>query len=228
MLLGVLPALAVGASGGAGTAPRTQEFRTPMIVRQIAMDGPRVAYAGWTSSRHCPRIYVWNVLNGQRTAVSHLRTCNVAGARRRRPARGLDRPHGGEHRGDRQAATSRPCRRQGAAAREDRALRRGVLRNPRCWLGAWIQGLAGSDSLLAVSRWTTDTKTDVQRFTRGGLDVIGSDGLRRVVAGQDGIVAACGRFGHTSPCFAQRGTIGELTTYQARRMSPSTPAPESS
>lgn len=211
MLLGLLPALAVGASADAGTAPRTQEFRTPTIVRQIAMDGPRVAYAGWTSSRHCPRIYVWNVLNGQRTAVSHLRTCNVtelAVAGRR--VAWIVHTAGNTEETDKLYVSSLPTAKERLLARTARYAEE-CSANPRCWSGTWIQGLVGSDSLLAVSRWTTDTKTDVQRFTRGGLDVIGSDGLRRVVAGQDGIVAAAADSGHVA-VLRTAGDIDE--TYQ--------------
>ena len=212
MLLGLLPALAVGASAGAGTAPRTQEFRTPTIVRQIAMDGPRVAYAGWTSSRHCPRIYVWNVLNDQRTVVSQLRTCNVeelAVAGRR--VAWIVRTAGNTEWNDKLYVSSIPAKERLLAQTARYTYE--CSTNPRCWSGPWVYGLVGSDSLLAVSRWTTDTRTGVQRFTRGGLDVIGSGGLRRVVVGQDGIVAASADSGHIA-VLRTAGDIDELGTYQ--------------
>lgn len=185
-----------------------------MIVQHVAMDGPRVAYAGSGTGKHCPRIYVWNVLSGQRTAVSHLRTCKVAelaiaGSR----VAWIVRTAGNTEWNDKLYASFLPTAKERLLAKTERYTDE-CTANPRCWWGTWIYGVIGSDGLLAVSRWTTDTKTDVQRVTRGGLDLIGSGGLRRVVVGQDGIVAAAADSGHVA-VLRPAGDIDELGTYEA-------------
>ena len=177
------------------------------------MDGPRVAYAGGAVGVHCPRIFVWNVWDKQQRAASHLRTCNVrelaiAGKR----VAWIVRTAGNTEWDDNLYVSSLPTAKERLLARSTRYAYE-CSEDPRCMSGTWIHGLVGSGSLLAVGRWTTATTGGVQRVSRGGLDVIGTHGLRRVVAGPDGIVAASADSG-TVAVLRPAGTIGELATYR--------------
>lgn len=212
MVAGISLLLAVGVTAGdAGNGPPPRTIGTQFGVSLIAMDGPRVAYAGGAIGTHCPRIFVWNVWSRQQRAVSHLRTCYVAElAVAGRRVAWIVRRAGNTEWNDKLYVSS-TARERLLASTARYAYE--CSDDPRCMSGTWIHGLVGSGNLLAVSRWTTDTRSGVQRVSRGGLDVIGAHRLQRVVAGRDGIVAAPADSGRVA-VLRPSGTIHELGNYE--------------
>lgn len=218
VVAGISLLLAVGVSAGdAGNGPPPRTVGPQFGVSLIAIDGPRVAYAGGAIGIHCPRIFVWNVWSRQQRAVSHLRTCNVAElAVARKRVAWIVRRAGNTEWNDKLYVSSLPTARERLLASTERYAYE-CSDDPRCMSGTWAHGLVGSGRLLAVGRWTTDTTGGVQRVTNGGLDVIGAHGLRRIVVGRDGIVSASADSGKVA-VLRPTGTIGELITYRPERV----------
>lgn len=186
----LLLALTVPAAAGKTPTPIPRTLRTPSIWA-MAMDGPRVAY---NSEGKDNKIFVWNVLTGQRTLMSGSGTVSAA------PIGGYRIPglaiagrrvawiaaSGGNSERDETLFTA------SLPAANERELARAVrwasdCPTGLCPAGGWIHGLVGSGGVLAVSRWTTSHDGST---LAGGLDLITARGLRRIIAGSDGIVAA--------------------------------------
>ena len=179
-------ALAVPAAAGKTPPPRVKPTENP--IDTFAMDGPRLAYAV-NDENGCDRIYIWNVLTGRRVRVSARNACDGWMHIR---ALAVDRDHaawiligcGNSECNDvlYSSSLSKP---------HERKLAEGYRRGENCSVGdcpegTWIDGLVGSGSVLAVSRWSADPNG---AFLSGGLDVLGTRGLRRVVSGPQGIIA---------------------------------------
>jgi hypothetical protein len=184
--------LLFGLPSAAGKAPVPRTVRTP-VLWAIAMDGPRVAYH--SEANYTQKIVVWNVLTGRRTLMSGSGTSGatnssgpwiwglaIAGRR----VAWIAAMAGNSERDETLFTSSLPAPRERKLA--------GAVRSASdcptglCPEGDWIHGLVGSGSVLAVSRWKTGD--DGSTLAGGGLDLITARGLRQIVPGSNGIVAA--------------------------------------
>jgi hypothetical protein len=212
----LLFALAVPAATGKMPAPRVKRTDDPIYA--AAMDGPRFAYNIAGGVGHGNKILVWNVLTGRRTLVSGMDTRKatpsgggaidglaIAGTR----VAWLAYSNGNYEYDETLFTSSTAAPRERARARAVR----GASDCPagRCVGGSWIDGLVGSDSVLALSRWST--QHDGSILPGGGLDLIAAGGLRRIVSGPDGIVAKAADAGRIA-VLRSSGTIGESLIYK--------------
>lgn len=189
----LLLALTVPAAAGKTPTPVPRTLGTP-VVWGLAMDGARVAYnCEDTVNVSSNKIFVWNVLTGRRTLMSGRGTSRAAVgstpiwglAIAGRRAAWIAASAGNSERDETLFTSSLP-------AAKERKLAQAVrwaedCPTGLCPEGAWIHGLVGSGSVLAVSRWSTGADGST---LKGGLDLVTAHGLRRIVAGSNGIVAA--------------------------------------
>jgi hypothetical protein len=186
-------------AAGAGTTPAPKAIHTKPAIQSIAMGGHRMAYDLETlvtcekkvCSATCNRVFVWDISAGTNRRVSGKQTCHAnnssTGAGVREMAIAGERMawivnQGGNTESNDYLYTASlpgPNERRLAAARRFGDVG-GILK------GTWIGNLVGSGNLLAVNRWATD---ETGAVTRSGLDVIGGRGLRRVVSGQEAMLA---------------------------------------
>jgi hypothetical protein len=180
LLLLALPA-------AAGQGPIEKMKRTQNPIETFAMDGPRLAYAV-EDANGCDRVYVWNVLTGHRARASKGESCDYARVVALAVSRGrtawIEVSCGNSECDYALYSSSFPKlseRRLAVAIRMGDDCSAGG-----CLMGDWIDGLVGSGKVLAVSRWSVDPNGT---FLKGGLYRLGTAGLKRVVAGQNGIIA---------------------------------------
>ena len=181
-LLLLLVALAPAARVPARTVKHSA---TP--IEASAMAGPRLAYAA-SDGRSCARIWIWNVRTGKQTrgsaCLAQYNLLRALAVDDHRTAWVLTTCGNSECNDDLYTASS-PANRN---RRLIDAHRVGVTcaSSSGCRDGDWVEGLVGSGNLLAVSRWSEGADGAI---TDAGLDVLGANGLQRVVAGPQGIVA---------------------------------------
>jgi hypothetical protein len=180
--------------GAAATASPTSEVRrTTGKVEALAMDGSRVAYdvASRSVGSGCNRVVVWNVTRRTADVVSGKGTCGadststgagvpelaVAGTR----VAWIVNLGGNTESNDYLYAASvpRPKERLVATAQRTGDVD-GILQ------GNWLGGLVGSDSVLAVNSWSTDSKNAV---LGAALRAIGPAALTTIATGQAATLA---------------------------------------
>jgi len=210
----LLLALTVPAASGKTPAPRT--LRTP-VIWAMAMDGPRVAY---NSEGNDNKIFVWNVLTGQRTLVSGsgtVRAAPVGGNRitglavAGKRVAWIAASAGNSERDETLFTASLPTPKERKLAGAVRFVYEDYPAGPRFVYGDWMHGLVGSGSTLAVSRWSTGDGG--LTLAGGGLDLITASGLRRIVTGPSGIVAADSDAGRIA-VLHQSGAFGDSFIYK--------------
>ena len=153
------------------------------------MDGARLVYAG--SALHaCEQTFVWNVMTGKQTRGSapSSRWCGYGAleglaVNRARIAWKLTSCGNCECTDVLLSSTSAASRARTVATADRLA---GDCDYPDRTKGGWIEGIVGSGSVMAVSRWLQDTNGTI---TGAGLDVFEAGGFRRIVTGPQGIVA---------------------------------------
>src|SRR5512133_60051 len=195
----------------AGTLPE-RTARTASGVENLAMDGPTVAY---TTNGGGLSAFTWNVLTGRKTRMSGAQTragtvgitgLPVAGKR----VAWIGSSAGNWEHLDTLFTSSVTAPKERVRASAHRYLTYDPPKTP--WLeGAWMQGLVGSGDVLAVSRWSTGLGGAT--LPDGKLDLIGAGGLRRIVVGTDGIVAASADSGRIAVLRAT-GVISETLVYR--------------
>lgn len=195
LLAGVLlsTALLVPAGAGASKAAHGKRLSTFGEIEAIAMDGPLVAYdvgARGNVQSGCNRVMVWNVKTGAQRKISGKATCQadqtstgagvaelaIAGHR----AAWIVNQGGNTEMSDSLYTSTWSSRKERRLATADRF---GDVGGPM--KGTWIGGLAGSGSLLAVNRWSTDAAGTV---TSGKLLRV-RRGLSKIASGSDTITA---------------------------------------
>ncbi|HSC51323.1 MAG TPA: hypothetical protein VLD16_13760 [Gaiellaceae bacterium] len=220
-LFALIPVAALALAAGAAGAPAPAKVRPAAgPIESLAMDGSRIAYdvrgdLGPGVGR-CNRVYAWNVAGGSLTTVSGKGTCQaditstgagvaelaVAGSR----IAWIVNQGGNSEKSDElyTALLPRPKERRLAAV-----VRTGGGEYGEPWVGGWIDGLAGSGTLLAVNHWSTAAGGVVDaarlRTITSGLRTIASgpqtlrvgstDGTRIAVLRQDGSVALYSKSG---------------------------------
>ncbi len=214
-------------AGAAQFHPMLKVVKTHRGVGGIAMDGPLVAFDVSSSSKmRCNRMFAWNVKTGARKLVSGKGTCEaqststgagvvetaVAGRR----IAWIVNLGGNTESEDYlyRSSWGKPKERRVATA-----TRSGD--DPSSLAGGWIRGLVGSDSVLAVNRWTTAANGHV---TSASLRRIAGRGLRTIASGPDtrvAVVADSGRIavlrsGGIVALYSQNGDL-------LRRITPSMP-----
>jgi hypothetical protein len=201
----------------AGKTPIPRTVRTP-VVWGMAMDGARVAYNSEdTANISSNKIVVWNVLTGLRTLMSGNGTSRTAIgsypiwglAIAGRSVAWIAASAGNTEREETLFVASLPRPRERKLAQAVRWAE--DCPTGLCPEGAWIHGLVGSGSVLAVSRWSTGA--DGSTLAGGGLDLLTARGLRRIVAGSNGIVAADSSDGHIAVLHPS-GPFGDSFTYK--------------
>lgn len=214
-LLALIPVVALALAAGAAGAPAPAKVRPAAgPIESLAMDGPLIAYdvRGDLAPGvgRCNKVYAWNVAAGSVTTASGKGTCQaditstgagvaelaIAGSR----VAWIVNQGGNSEKSDElyTALLPRPKERKLAAA-----VRTGGGDSGEPWVGGWVDGLAGSGSLLAVNHWRTAaggvvdaarlrTITSGLRTLASGpqtLRVASTDGARIAVLRQDGSVA---------------------------------------
>jgi hypothetical protein len=210
IVLAVVVAGAGSAPGAVSKTPPPRAVRTAAIWA-TAMDGPRVAY--FSQSAVSNKVLVWNVLTGRRTVVSGPGTEStyvgagvggIAIAGRRVAWTTIE---AGNSEWDETLYVS------SVPAPVERKLARDVRFTndpPYGPSGNWLHGIVGSGSVLAVNRWSTGA--DGSTLPGGGLFLITSGGLRRIVAGSNGIVAQDSDSGRIA-VLRSSGPIDQYFTY---------------
>jgi len=210
----VVAALVSGVAGATATHSANAK-RTSGWIEALAMDGPRAAYDvdARGGSSGCNRLFVWNVLTGSSARVSGKGTCNAdstsTGAGVRELAVAGTRVAwivnlGGNTESNDYLYTAslrRPKERVLAAA-----VRRGDVDG--ILQGSWLGGLVGSDDLLAVNSWSTDSKDAV---SGASLRVIAPSGLTTIATGQAATLARSADLGRVA-VLRPDGTVGTYTT----------------
>ena len=177
-------------SARAETPGRTV-IHTQWKIQALAMNGPQVAYdVSGAFSQPQPKgcvnkVFAWNLHTRTTRRVSGEKTCDADGTSTGAGVRELAVAgkrfawivnQGGNTYSDdylRTASLPHPKERQlAAAARGGEGI------------GNWIGGLVASGDLLAVNRWSTDATGTA---TRSELDLVGANGLRRLVSGPNAI-----------------------------------------
>ena len=192
----LLLTLIVPAAASKTPTPLPRTLRTP-VVWGMAMDGAGVAYnCEDTANISSNKVFVWNVLTGRRTLMSGNGTSRaaigstpiwglaIAGKR----VSWIAASAGNSERDETLFTSTLPAPKERKLAQAVRYVYEDYPAGPRFAYGDWIHGLVGSGSTLAVSRWSTGDGGVT--LAGGGLDLITSGGLRRIVAGPNGIVAA--------------------------------------
>jgi hypothetical protein len=198
---GLLSGLALVASAAGTTATHGKQVRHLQLgVEALAVDGTRVAYD--LSPRNGPataanRVLVWNVRTGKTIKVSGKKTAvadntgtgagvfqlAIAGSR----VAWLVNEGGNLESSDYLFASSvtQPKERQIASA-----LRSGnggcSGREPTGCTGAWLGGLVGSGTTIALNRWTTDA---VGHMGSGGLYTVNGTQTKPIASGTDTVLA---------------------------------------
>jgi hypothetical protein len=177
----VIPALlALGISAAAGRPPAVKIIHV-RAMGAMAMDGPRIVYDGFARVG-CNRIFILNVRTGAQTPVRRClsdfgsRRVAIAGTR----IAWINTECGNSECDDFLSAASLPRLKPRLLAR---AHSEGEVGAEELG-GAFIGPVVGSDTLLAVNRWSGTVIGGMITMTRSGLDLIGARGLRRVVAGE--------------------------------------------
>jgi hypothetical protein len=175
------------------------------------MDGPTVAYS---TAGHGLSVFTWNVLTGHKTRMSGSQTREgsvaitglaVAGKR----VAWIGSSAGNSEHIDTLFISSVAAPKERVRAYAQRFVTYDPPKTP--WLeGAWMQGLVGSGDVLAVSRWSTGPGGAT--LPSGGLNLIGTGGLRRIVGGTGGIVAQSADSGRIA-VLRPTGVIGEPLLY---------------
>jgi hypothetical protein len=211
MLSAVLAAALVSGVTGAAATRSTNVKRTNGWIEALAMDGPRAAYDVGAHGGHsaCNRLFVWNVTTGSSARVSGKGTCDAdstsTGAGVRELAVAGTRVAwivnlGGNTESDDYLYTAslpRPKERMLASA-----VRRGDVDG--ILQGTWLGGLVGSDVLLAVNSWSTDSKDAV---SGASLRVIAPAGLTTIATGQAATLARSADLGRVA-VLRPDGTVG--------------------
>jgi hypothetical protein len=174
----LLLALTVPAAAGKTLPGRVKQVSSGRITG-LALDGPQVVYGVDPGGVHPRQVFVWNVLSGA-GRLGHASGGGVefavAGKRVAWIARGGSPSETDEY----LLATVLP-------AMKLRQLASAVRTDYDSGLpGGWLSGLVGSGNVIAVSSWTTDRAGTI---SDARLSLVGSTGLRRIVSGEDGIVA---------------------------------------
>jgi hypothetical protein len=202
LIAGLLSGLALVASAtGTTTTSGTKVRHLQVPVAALAIDGSRIAYDASaryvTKPQATNKVLVWNVRTGKTIKVSGRKTAAadststgagvfqlaVAGSRVAWLVN-----EGGNLEGDDYLFTSsmtKPKERQ--VASEIRTGDACPGRSQGRCAGQWLGGLVGSESLIAVNRWTTDGTGAV---TAGQLDVLSGTKLKRVAIGANTVQAA--------------------------------------
>jgi hypothetical protein len=203
--------LALAVSAAATNTPTSRAIRTKQSIEAMTMSGSRIAYdlSGTFPRTRCANmILVRNVKTGTIQRVSGKTTCGADGS-----STGLGVGelafvgkrfawivnYGGNTNSEdylQTASLPRPREKQLA-----HAYREG---NYDAMGGNWIGNLVGSGKLLAVNRWSTNAKGIVKRSE---LDLVGPNGLRRVVLGAKAIFAQSADSGRIAVMRAD-GTVG--------------------
>jgi hypothetical protein len=204
----VLLAFVFAVSGAGAKVPSSTLTHAKHSIVAVAIDGPRVAYSTDQNA-----VLVWNVLTGKTTRARgvHLGTgagipeLAVAGTR---VAWILTHVAGNSLETRAQLMVSSPTgagRRVVASAfRTDGVDDNGV----EVWDGNWLTGLAGSEKVLAVGRWTTTHNVP----SNERLSLIDSKGHLRVIASGPGTVVSAGVDGGRIAVLRPDGTVGVYTT----------------
>jgi len=206
----VLGLLALVSAASAGAPTRTLKH-VGRPVAAVAMDGARVAYVSDDDAVH-----VWNIQTGAivqlkagaghymdhpitpEVAIAGTRTAwitvTVNGNSRETTARLFARSPTGRNRG------------VASAFKTDGYDEGGI----ELWNGNWLTGLVGSQNVLAVSTWTTKSKSDETGMTVSNerlavIDVAGR--LRTIVTGPNAIASAASAEGRIA-VLRQTGNIG--------------------
>jgi hypothetical protein len=181
----VLLLLTVTVPAAAGKSPAVRVKQTSGRIDGLALNGSQVVYGVSTSSLN-PKVYSWNVLSGAGSLLQRRRGVGavlrgtefaVAGKRIAWIYRGGSPSETDEA----LIATTLPEKklRQFASAVRYEDYDTGPT-------GAWLSGLVGSGNVMAVNSWKTDTAGTV---SNARLSLVTPQGLRRIVSGEDSIVA---------------------------------------
>ena len=194
----------------AARTPVERSARTASPIENLAMDGPLVAYS--TAGRGLS-VLTWNVLTGRKTLMSGPQTRDFLGISGLAVAGGrvawISSTGGNWEHLDTLFTSSAAAPKERVRARARRYVNDDPPKTP--WLeGAWLQGIVGSGDLLALSGWSTGAGGAT--LPGGGLDLIAAGGLRRIVAGTDGIVAKSADSGRIA-VLRPAGTIREPLLY---------------
>jgi hypothetical protein len=193
LLLGI-GVLGLLLTASAATQSRTKTRVVDGPVGALAMDGARVAYdvtARNAVPARCNRVRTWNVATGSNTVVSGRRTCGadststgagvrelvVAGTR----VAWIVNLGGNTESNDYLYTSSIP-----SPSERLRLWAQRVGNVDGVLAGEWLGGLVGSDSVLALNRWTTDRDGAV---TASALDAVGPSSFRRIVSGPGSMTA---------------------------------------
>jgi WD40 repeat protein len=199
---GLLSGLALVASAAGTTATHgKQVWQLQQPVGALAVDGNRVAYdldaRNTTKSRAVNKVLVWNVRTGKTIKVSGKKTgvgdgtstgagvfqLAIAGSR----VAWLLNEGGNLEATDYlfTSSVTQPKERQVASA-----LRSGdggcSGRDPTGCTGAWLGGLVGSGTTIALNRWTTDA---VGHMGSGGLYTVTGTQTKSIATGTDTVSA---------------------------------------
>jgi len=222
----VVAALVSGVTGAAATHAANAK-RTSGWIEALAMDGSRAAYdvGARSGPSVCNRVFVWNVLTGSAARVSGKGTCNADSTSTGTGVRELAVVGtrvawivnlGGNTESDDYLYTAslpRPKERMLASA-----VRRGNVDG--ILQGTSLGGLVGSDVLLAVNSWSTDSKNAV---SGASLRVIGRSGLTTMATGQAVTLARSTDLGRVA-VLRPDGTVGVYAA-SGRSCEPSYPPP---
>ena len=207
--------LAASATGMGATSP-AQNRHTQGAIEALAIDGNRIAYdVGSTLGKNNNKVLVWNVRTGKTTTVSGKRTRTVddsstgsgvfqlaiAGARIAWLAN-----VGGNSEGDdylfSSSVTTPKERKLSSVMRSGDSC---AGRSPKC-AGAWLGGLVGSGSSIALNRWTTDDSGNV---VGGGLYLLNGARLTSIANDAGTVEAASVDEGRVTVLRLNGGLFGE-------------------
>jgi hypothetical protein len=206
--------LALAFSAAAANTPAISVIRTKQDIDEMTMNGSRLVYnlsafpGTFPHSRCSNKILVRNLRTGGLKRVSGNKTCEDEHGSTGDGVRELAFVgnrfawivnFGGNtefHDYLRTASLPRPRERQLASA-----ARYGDIEVQE---GSWIGHLVGSGNLIAVNRWSTNAKGTVKRSE---LDLVGPNGLRRVLLGSTSIFAQSVDSGRIAVLRAD-GTVG--------------------
>jgi hypothetical protein len=207
--------LTLAISAAAANTPTTSVIHTQWDIEALAMSGSRIAYdvSGeyvQPSPKGCKnKVLVRRLGAGTTQRVSGKNTCSVDSSSGGNGVLELAfvggrfawiANEGGNTYSDdylRTASLPRPREKQLAHANRSGS-------DPDARAGNWIGDLVGSGNLLAVNRWSTDAKGMVKRSE---LDLVGANGLRRMVLGAKAIFAQSADSGRIAVLRAD-GTVG--------------------
>ena len=180
--LALAAALLLSTQAGAAKSQANKVTKTAKPIRTLAMDGSRVAYASGGKVR------VWNVTTGATSGVKgHYAGVSQIAIAGKRVAWIRDQQFGNTEEGEKLYTAS-----LGGPARLVYQVHRYGTDDASSTTGGWIDGLAGSGPILAVSTW----KSDGTVATEKALSLVTGAGLQGLASGPGAIVAQSVDGGH--------------------------------